>query len=449
MKISENQFAIASVGSIVGLLLIWVIPETIALRHLLLCSACISAFGLIRYNWARLKSVDYRFIPLLCIFSLFLWVLVHYAFFSLNPELELSEIQGLWIRSILGAIAAIGLGIAVVKYSKLRTCFYVALFLTPAINIFAYCWASYWNQGFIKPNDFLFFLFAKIETAYFGAIASAVAVGNLIHLMAGEIDKPKALQILGWFFGLAFVLISAFISSTMNGMAIAAGLCFFLALIIFAKILMAQKKSKKLALFLSGLVFTLAFGLWQAQNTFTHKGWGMVFYDAKLALDIKNNLQWQTDTVDGIPLNELGHKVAPSTYTRFAYASVGIDLINQYPLGYGSINQSFDGLLRQVKIKHVAGRQAHSGWIDFGLAFGVPGLVLIFSCMLSTIYFGLKSKSSIALPWVIVCLAFIPFGLIAEISYKQYFEATIFFLTLGSTVIIFTGDRFQENLKKT
>jgi O-antigen ligase len=104
-------------------------------------------------------------------------------------------------------------------------------------------------------------------------------------------------------------------------------------------------------------------------------------------------------------------------------------------------------LQEQAEIPHEHGGQVHSGWIDFGLAFGIPGLLFIFITLLSTIYFGLKSKSPVALPWVMICLAFIPFGLIAEISYKQYFEATIFFLTLGSTVIIFTGNRSKENLK--
>ena len=449
MKISENQFAIASVTSIIGLLCIWVIPNTIALRHLLLVAGCLSALGLIRYNWARLKSVDARFLPLFCILGLFAWVLVHYTFFSLNRELELSEIKGLWMRSLVGAIAAVGLGIAIVKYAKLRLYFYLALFLTPAINVFAYCWASYLNHGFVKPNEFAFFLFAKIETAYFGAIAAAVATGNLIHLMAGKIDKAKTLQIIYWLIGLVLVLVSALVSSTKNGIAIALGLCAFLAAVVVINSMLLKGGSKILSAIVVIAILVLSAGVWEGHKTLAYRGWDTVFQDAALGIDIDGNKQWQMNegTVP-MPLNSLGKPAAINTYTRFAYAAVGIRLIGQHPMGYGSINNSFEGLQNLAQIHHQHDRQVHSGWIDFGLAFGVPGLVLIFSCMLSTIYFGLKSKSSIALPWVIVCLAFIPFGLIAEISYKQYFEATIFFLTLGSTVIIFTGDRFQENLKK-
>jgi hypothetical protein len=34
-----------------------------------------------------------------------------------------------------------------------------------------------------------------------------------------------------------------------------------------------------------------------------------------------------------------------------------------------------------------------------------------------------------------ICVALIPMGIIAEITYKQYFEATIFFLAFAATSI--------------
>ena len=449
MKISENQFAIASVASTFGLLFIWVIPNTIALRHLLLVTGCLSAIGIIRYNWSKLRSLDGSYFPLLSILGLFIWVLVHSAFFSLNPSLEFSEIRGLWMRSLVGAFAAVGLGIAIVKYAKLRLYFYLALFSTPSINLVAYCWASYLNHGFLKPFDFIFFLYGKIEAAYFGAIAAAVSTANLISLMVGKIDELKVKQVFLWLLGLVLVLISDLISGTKNGIAIALALCLIFAVVVVINSLLFKGGSKLLSAFVVIAIVLLSLVIWKGHTSSAYRGWDTVFQDAAVGFDIDGNKQWQKDEYSiSMPLNSSGAPVAINTYIRAAYAAVGVRLISQYPLGYGSINQSFKGLQEHAQIPHEHEGQVHSGWIDFGLAFGVPGLVLIFSCMLSTIYFGLKSKSSIALPWVIVCLAFIPFGLIAEISYKQYFEATIFFLTLGSTVIIFTGDRFQENLKR-
>jgi O-antigen ligase len=178
--------------------------------------------------------------------------------------------------------------------------------------------------------------------------------------------------------------------------------------------------------------------VWEGHKSLAYRGWDTVFQDAALGLDIDGNKQWQKgEGTVPMPINSSGVPAAMNTYSRFAWAAVGAQLISQYPLGYGSINRSFKGLQEQAEIPHEHGGQVHSGWIDFGLAFGIPGLLLIFSSILAIIYFGLKSKSSIALPWVIFCFALMPFGLIAEIAYKQYFEATIFFLTLASTVIIF------------
>ena len=103
--------------------------------------------------------------------------------FSLNPELEVSELSGLWMRTFIGAIAGIGLAIALVKFSAVRKCFYVFLFSTPIINLLAYGYASYIKGALLSSDQFIWFLFTKIETAYFGCIAASIAVGNLIVLL--------------------------------------------------------------------------------------------------------------------------------------------------------------------------------------------------------------------------------------------------------------------------
>lgn len=442
IKISSKSMATASVASICMLLFTWVIPNTIALRHLLLFFSCISAVEIIRSNWDQFRSINIKFLPLFFVFSIFIWMMIHYFSFSLNQKLELDEMRGLWIRSFIGAIAAIGATISIVRYPKLRLYFYIALFSTPAINVASYCWYSYLHGGLARPNDFIRFLFTKIETAYFGGIAAAVATGNLMDLMVGGGDPSKKLKILWWFLGLALTLLSALVSSTKNGIAITLSLCFLLAAVMLVNIFRNKSGSRALSALVMAAILLLAGGIWESHGSLANKGWSTVFQDAILGLDIDTNLQWQK--IEGsvpMPLNSLGEHAVSSTYTRFAYAAAGARLISKYPMGYGSINSSFSGLLTLANIPHEFESQAHSGWIDFGLAFGIPGLVLIFSAMISIIYFGMRSRSAITLPWVIVFLALIPFGLIAEITWKQYFEATIFFLAVGSTTIIFSNTR--------
>ena len=401
---------------------------------------CVLSVCILLWNWVDLQLRKMHIFPLYLLAGLFFWVVLHYTFFSLNSSLELSEIKGLWLRAFSGSIAAIGLAIGLSKYPSLSKYFYVALFFTPGINVAAYLYDCYLKGGFISPNTFVFFLFAKIETAYFGAIAAAVASGNLIYLLENKIDKSKAIQIFWWLFGLIIVVISAVISSTKNGVAIALALCLLLALVILVNTIKKTNGSKFFPLMVVTIILILAIGAWKGHKTSAYRGWDTVFQDMVLAIDIDGNKQWQRrEGSVPMPMNSLGMPAAINTYSRVAYAAVGMRLIFDYPLGYGSINRSFAGLQEYADLPHEHEGQVHSGWIDFGLAFGVPGLALVFLIMISIIFFALRSKASIALPWAIVCLALLPFGLIAEITYKQYFEATIFFLTLGASIVALTG----------
>jgi hypothetical protein len=90
-----------------------------------------------------------------------------------------------------------------------------------------------------------------------------------------------------------------------------------------------------------------------------------------------------------------------------------------------------------AKIYHEHTGQVHSGWIDFGLGFGLPGLGLILLTLVAVLYFAIRQNGELPLISAMICLMLIPFGFIAEISYKQYFEATLFFITLASVLVAY------------
>ena len=436
MRLNEKLLANTSVASVCALLWIWVVPGTIALRHVLLSIGCIAGIFLIQRNWERFSSPRLSLIPLYAVGTLFIWVGIHYCFFSLNPVLELSEIKGIWLRSIAGCIMASGFAIALCRHSYLRKYFYVSIFAVPLINLLTYLYDCYLNRGFIEPNAFVKFYFAKIETAYFGGIAATVSVANLIFLFSRKIEKKTYLLIALYFLGLALVLLSALLSSTKNGIAIALALCILLSIVILTKAFWSLKGSKKAAITVVILILGLMALIWQVHKSFAYKGWDTILEDVRVAIDIDKNRQWQRGegTVEA-PLNSSGVPAALNTYSRFAYLAVGMRLIKQYPLGYGSVNQSFNGLQTYANIYHEHEGQVHSGWIDFGLAFGLPGLSLIFFALLSIIYLGIRQGDEISLIAITYCLMLMPFGLIAEISYKQYFEATIFFIVFAATIV--------------
>ena len=439
MKIKDDLLAKISVASVCILLWIWVLPHTIALRHILLMIGCLSGICLIKKNWALLSQFAPRKIPLILVVSLFLWVGIHYFFFSLNPELELSEIKGLWLRAFAGFIMAIGFSISLCRYENLRKYFYFSIFAVPIINVVAYFYASYIHGSLLRPDGFIFFLYTKIETAYFGGIAIAVAVANLINLLSSKSKSPSYFLIGFYLFGIALALLSAILSNTKNGIAIGLGLCLFLCGTILIMVILNFKRLKKSAILVGMLIIILGFLAWHGHKSLASKGWDTIFEDIKVSIDIDKNAQWQKleGTVEP-PLNSLGVPAALNTYERFAYIVVGLRLIKNYPLGYGSVNSSFNGMQDYAKIYHEHTGQVHSGWIDFGLGFGLPGLGLILLTLVAVLYFAIRQNGELPLISAMICLMLIPFGFIAEISYKQYFEATLFFITLASVLVAYS-----------
>jgi hypothetical protein len=435
---NDRVWAYTTMAAVFALLFIWVVPNTIALRHALLVIAFLASVMVIRANAELFTRVKAAIFPLAVLTLLFVWVGIHYVFFSLNPELELKEISSLWVRTFLGFLAAIGLGISLRKYPELMKFFYLAVFLTPILNVGSYFYASYLTGVFLPPGAIIFFLFAKIETAYFGAIAGAVAVGNLIQLLSNKSPKRNKKYIFLFSAGLILVMASSILSSTKNGVAIQVFLYLFLAMALIGSCVASRQFFNLKNLAVIGLtLLTLGVAAHFHKKTAT-AGWDSVFSDVAVAIDIDKNTQWQKAmAVIPAPVNSLGHEVAMNIYARAAWATVGVRLIGQYPFGYGSINQSFVGLQGIAQIKTVNLDQTHSGWIDFCLAFGVPGLVIVFLTLLSTVYIGLRNRFYSNLAPVVICITLIPFCLIAEMSYKQYFESLIFFIALSASLVVF------------
>ena len=439
-SMNENYLAKICLASVCTLLAIWVLPNTIVIRHVLLGIGFISGACLIQKNWASFNKFKTTLIPLYAILALFLWVAIHYVFFSLNPTLELSEIRGLWMRTLAGTITAIGLGIALSKNSNLRKYFYISLFFVPFINLSAYLYLCLQKGAILPFGSSLFFVYAKIETAYFGAMAAAMAVANIIFLLGSNKEGRSPWTIVLFFLGILLILASALVSSTKNGIAITLGLCVFLFLMILINVVLNSVGSRVFGLGLAACILAVAAIMWQGKISLGGQGWGTVFQDAKVGIDIDSNKQWQKfEGSVGFPLNSLGVPAVSNTYTRFAYAAVGARLISKYPLGYGSINKSFNGLQSVAEIPHEHQGQVHSGWVDFGLAFGVPGLLLLLSSMIAIIYLGVRGRRELGVIAAILSLTLMGFCLIAEMSYKQYFESWIFMMTFCATVVALPG----------
>jgi hypothetical protein len=442
-------FEIACICSVIGLLIIWVLPSTIALRNILLVIGAISAVGIMIKTQFFSQRTWGELFPILIFSLLFIWVLIHFFYFSLNPELSLKELKSVWVRALLASITAIGVSIALRRNHGMRPYFFIALFVISWINLAAYIWVSYEANKFVLPADFVvLFVFKKIEAAFFGVIAISIACANIVYLIAKKLDRKTITIISVWFLGITSAILSSIAANTKNGVAVALGLCVLLGITLFYRTIFAKGFSRLKMLLPAFFAIILLMGGWKFHTQFASQGWSTLIEDVQISAQIDQHNYWRVraeewgKVVEEFPKNSSGLRVAGNTYERMAYATRGALLVLQYPMGYGSINRSFVGMLDHAKVQHKLETQTHSGWIDFGLAFGIPGLLILLSVFIAIITRGFIISGQFGLMAVWLMIGFAPFGVIAEINYKHNFEILLFFISFAaaSTISIKKAD---------
>jgi len=431
----EPYLSVACVFSVVGLLTIWVLPNTIALRHVLLGIGVIAAFPIILKSHFFYRESYWELLPLWLLLSLFAWVVIHLSFFSLNFQLELKEFKTLWARAIFGAILAVALSIVLQKRANLRAYFFVALFIVSLINIGAYFYMSAISpEGtFISFFNFVDrFVFKKIEAAYFGVLAISVACANIVYLLETPSLKKRATAITWWVAGIVVALTASIINITKNGIAGGVALCILLVITYVVRSFLRGSRTK-LKIFLSAsLIGLFLLGGSQMNRLFASAGWSNFIEDVEFSSQIDHHSAWKKNNSTSFPIKTSGVMVSGNVYERMSWATAGVRLIKAYPLGYGSINRSFVGMLNHAKVEQDLDSQSHSGWIDFGLAFGIPGLLILLATFLSIVWFGLKHSGQFGLMGAWLAIGLMPFGLFSEINYKHNFEILIFFITFAA-----------------
>ena len=164
--------------------------------------------------------------------------------------------------------------------------------------------------------------------------------------------------------------------------------------------------------------------------------WGTLLEDSRVALDFRISDEWKYDgTRQTLPLNELNIPVSTTTYLRVAWAIKGSELLLANPLGFGLVINSFGALAKErwpeSRLFH-----SHSGWIDLGLAFGIPGLVLILVALIGA--FVKCSKKSSFIPqagtWALGAI-FLVF-LTSEVAERISFDYLIFLIAFFSASTI-------------
>ena len=175
-------------------------------------------------------------------------------------------------------------------------------------------------------------------------------------------------------------------------------------------------------------------------QTTVNKGWYTLLKDAKLAVQIDVYPHWENPAQMGYPKHEDGQVVAPNNYERIAWAVAGTRAILQYPQGVGTLAYPFakhpQAPPNMPVGPNVPGISTHSGWVEIGLAFGLPMLGLMFAILLTTFINAVRGAYPAKMTTLgfIVVLSFL--YLVGEIATKHGLEILFYLLAIVPALML-------------
>ena len=424
---------------------IWALHETILVRHV--CLIIGALIGLYEIYIFRRLFFQRKAVPIWLLLSLFIWVTFHLFYLSNDFENQLTEYMGIWKRVFLGALFALGLGVALANANfkpqqgrAIWALIYLGLLAPTVIYIVKYFLTNYGlAQGWTVPNylrvynqQLVPFNLPKANYVCFCVPTLAVALGQNyrnIHL-----HRWLSMSKIIYLATIPAVFFVFYGENIKNGVIYS---ILLLVILVAAAFFFDFKKHLAHKLVLT-LILMLLIGVFATQSYRVNDSWRTFSADAKIALATDQFTQWKYGGAQGYPLNDLGVTVSVTNYERMAWAKEGLKLLLENPLGYGLIQASF-GHLAKITWPDSNLTQAHSGWIDLGLGLGIPGLVMVLAALLLAMW-QLSSINHHAHnsqpPWNLMAywtlLALLLVWCTTEASQQVFFDSLIFWIALSS-----------------
>ena len=241
-----------------------------------------------------------------------------------------------------------------------------------------------------------------------------------------------------WLLGVLVILFAfTTIIDTRNGVGV--GIILIASWVIYIGVskLRQQIRSSKLdwKIGLAALIPVLLIAIFVQQHLSINRGWNHFIDDVTIAIKIDEVPNWQDVKKYGYPKTASGEQVYPNNYERAAWAAAGIHSITQNPLGYGMLEHSLGKVIRKSYPEAMI-RSSHSAWIDLGLAFGIPGLLLTLGALLSTVVLALRSNSPNRLVVIWIAADLLLTFTIAEVSSKHTIEILFFCIALLNAMLL-------------
>ena len=144
-----------------------------------------------------------------------------------------------------------------------------------------------------------------------------------------------------------------------------------------------------------------------------------------------------------------------STYYRVANFINGTRLISEYPLGTGFTYLPYKHYMSRIYPGSTA-THTHSGWIDFTLGVGIPGLLLCWLAMASAIWLAIQKHwrdKQIGAPlnlWSYIAVwglgGITLLWVVLEVSEKEYIEHLMFMIAFLAAANAPLPEKKEKNI---
>ena len=455
---SNRSFSILSALIIfisTALLAVWSLKNTIALRNALLAIGTLLALFLLwlysrgkgsKSTSSATSSSWFQYTPLVLSFAMLIWVVIHYLLFSSEPGQQFQELSSTWLRVLESIFIGLATGLALREHPRRAQFLWLGIFGSFVYLLIHYLGMYFQTSQAFMPNYYFSSPFGnKINTVLMGGLfISAICGSAAAALIHNRPNYPWPIYCY-WLIGVLTILFAfTTIIDTRNGVGVGIILIASWLLFVGFSKLKQQMKLRKLdwKIWLATLIPAVLIIIFIQQHLSINRGWNHFVDDITIAVKIDEVPNWQDVKKYGYPNTASGEQVYPNNYERAAWAAAGIHSITQNPLGYGMLEHSLGKVIRKSYPEAMI-RSSHSAWIDLGLAFGIPGLLLTLGALLSTVILALRSNSPNRLVVIWIAADLLLTFTIAEVSSKHTIEILFFCIALLNAMLL--GQKNSES----
>lgn len=428
----------------IAIINIWPIANSIAARNIALALGAFCA--LILFVWDKKNWSFINFLSPVFLFGLLGWMILLYLFEPLAPETQWSEITSTWLRVALAILLGTGLGFCVAQSKAIR--FLTLLSFLPLLitQLLAYLYYSYLLGSLSTPYTPGIFI-TKAGGTYF-LMWPYLLLCAYTDFLLNTADKNASssyivVKLVACLTMFAACFLAFYSLASLNGILIA-GIC---ATVLMSRVffnLIVRSKHKIIGVISIVVVITISSFAIHTYSKQDGNKFNNLLQDLKIGAQIDRYTNWRNDTSAWVPAIPDHPPVNQSTYYRIANFINGARLIAEHPLGTGFTYLPYGYYMSKFYPGSVADH-THSGWIDFALGVGIPGIILCWLAIAWAIWIAIKQlkhenpNGVTSNLWSYIVL----WGLggiwllwiVLEVSEKEYIEHLMFmiaFLAVGN-----------------